>query len=96
MSAYAIQLKDREGNVVGGIVLLDQGHRQLTCDWLAGCGSIAIVAILPTTPGSPPQLSCSAHLERIHGSIWAGHNPPKIRTYDATPILYRNDKVKAA
>lgn len=96
MTAWAIQVKDRMGLQVGGLVLLDHGHRQLTCDWTAGCGNVAIVAIMPATRESEPQLACAGHLSRMHDSIWARSNPPQLRTYDAAAILHRNTKVAKA
>src|SRR5882724_1443034 len=89
VTAYGIQLIDRMGQRIGGLILLDHGNRQHKCDWLAGCGNTAIIAVMPSVRGAEPQLACADHLGKIHGSIWQSVNPPEIRAVDATPILYR-------
>lgn len=92
MGAIEIMLEDREGRTVGGLVLLDQGHRQLPCDWFGTCGNQAVVAVSPSVPRAAPQLACQAHLPNIFLSIWQTHNPPRLRVRDGSRLLALNDK----
>jgi hypothetical protein len=93
MSAHEIQFEDAEGQAIGGLVLLDQGNRQLRCDWFGVCGNQAVIAVSPSTRGAAPQLACPAHLPNIFLSIWKTRNPPRLRVRDGSALLARNDQV---
>lgn len=94
--ALCLMLQDGQGQDVGGLVLLDQGHRQLRCDWFGGCTHLAVAAIVPSTRGAAPQLACGMHLANMHLAIWKPHNPPRLVVKNAARLLARNDQVKAA
>jgi len=92
--ALCLLIQDREGHDLGGLVLLDQGNRQLNCDWFAGCTHKAIAAIVPTTQGAAPQLACGTHLPNMHLAIWRDKNPPRLLVRDGSRMLARNDQVR--
>lgn len=94
--APGIVMYDSQNRKIGGVILLDQGHRQLKCDWLEGCGHRAVIAIMSRDPSGPPQLACAGHFARMFGSIWKPVKPPRVRMIEAGEFLARNDQVRQA
>ena len=94
--ALTIQLQDKEGHDLGGLIFLDQGNRQHTCDWFGGCTHHAVVAVMPSTKSGAPQLACGTHLPNIFLAIWRHSNPPRLIVKDAHKLLARNEKVGSA
>jgi hypothetical protein len=95
MGAQEILFEDAEGQVIGGLVLLGQGHRQLRCDWFGTCGNQAVIAVSPSVRRAAPQLACLVHLPNIFLSIWQAHKPPRLRVRDGSALLARNEQVGA-
>lgn len=97
MTAVSVRMQDNQGNTVGGLILLDQGNRRLTCDWEWGaCTKQAVAAVYPSTPGSAPQLACLDHLAMMHNSLWSHTNPPRLLVQEASFMLGRNEKAQAS
>jgi len=93
--ALALLLQDREGRDLGGFIILDQGHRRLSCDWLGVCTNQAIIAIVPSVARAAPQLACGSHAPNMFLSIWRNANPPRLLVKDGSRLLAKNDQVSS-
>ncbi len=93
--ALALLLQDREGRDLGGFIILDQGHRRLSCDWYGVCTSQAIIAIVPSVRNAAPQLACGSHAPNMFLAIWKTANPPRLLVKDGSRLLSKNDKVSS-
>jgi hypothetical protein len=93
--ALCLLMQDREGRDVGGLILLDQGHRRLNCDWFGTCTNKAVAAVVPKEKRAAPQLACGTHLPNMFLSIWRTANPPRLLVRDGSRLLARNDQVRS-
>ncbi len=92
--ALCLLLRDSEGHDLGGIILLDQGNRQLKCNWFGSCSNHAVIAIVPSTKNAAPQLACGTHFPNMYLAIWRQHNPPRFLVKDGSRLLARNEQVR--
>lgn len=93
--ALWLGFQDKEGHDLGGLIILDQGHRRLHCDWFGTCTKQAVVAIVPRDPRAAPQLACGGHVSNMYLAIWRPVNPPKILVKNGAAILAKNDQVRS-